>query len=727
MYDRFKYKLMIAICLFLIIFEFPISATGNTNYTAAYQIKDPKDLIKGYSARGKINDYVLENNIVKVIIGNLTNSFGYMETGGNIIDATLKDLNDDRLENIYTYYGWPKQAIYKKIQIESPGGINKEAVIKVSGFYSGDELVEIETYYRIYPLKPLIEIKTILTNKGKNNYKDFPLGDVVNWGYVEDYIPGMGSFILKGYTDFFAGASPNFSYAVFNEKGKKIYFEGIYPDPIYKVVQLSPGKSVSYTRYFVIEDNFHDLWKYTDNYKNFKSTLKISYKFPKNKRIRKVIDTENLIIKLNKFNKEYKFFTLLMGKIQKVKLPSGTYKIDAYLPGFEPIKLPFIKLKERNFKEITIVFKSKDLKIKWGPFLSNVKENSIDLMFKFPIKVKAIVKVKSKKKGEIFTFRSSEEKKLHKMTLELPYNGENFNYSIEVYNPLRDKKEKFGPYYFKLAKKRLPIKIIAYGDTRNDQEKHFKVIKAIKRRGADFILNTGDLVNNGRRLGYWDRWFKKVSLISSIIPYYVAPGNHEKDSFYYYQTFPFPQGGGKYNRQWYSFNYAGVHIICLDSNIKSTGYDYADIIKETEWLEKDLKGNTNAKWKIVVFHHPFYSKSSYQKRTGLELARYWEPLFKKYSVDIVINGHVHAYQHLVNDGIHYLITGGGGAPFSEPKSVIKGKVIKQASHILHFVELYIYNEKINAKVWGLIKNDPYNLKLIEDFNINKLSKVKGGK
>ena len=82
----------------------------------------------------------------------------------------------------------------------------------------------------------------------------------------------------------------------------------------------------------------------------------------------------------------------------------------------------------------------------------------------------------------------------------------------------------------------------------------------------------------------------------------------------------------------YSVEYQDVLIIVLNS----TGY----LEKQTEYLIDKLS-TTNAKWKIVANHHSVFSPAvdrdfEYARKT-------WKPLFDKYGVDLVLNGHDHTY------------------------------------------------------------------------------------
>jgi 3',5'-cyclic AMP phosphodiesterase CpdA len=59
-----------------------------------------------------------------------------------------------------------------------------------------------------------------------------------------------------------------------------------------------------------------------------------------------------------------------------------------------------------------------------------------------------------------------------------------------------------------------------------------------------------------------------------------------------------------------------------------------------DWLDAALS-RTKARWKFVVFHHPIYP--SHPTREQPQLAEAWVPVFDKHKVDIVFQGHDHAY------------------------------------------------------------------------------------
>lgn len=73
------------------------------------------------------------------------------------------------------------------------------------------------------------------------------------------------------------------------------------------------------------------------------------------------------------------------------------------------------------------------------------------------------------------------------------------------------------------------------------------------------------------------------------------------------------------------------------------------IEEELEWLESTLE-TSDAKWKIVMGHHPIYAGTykSLSEREDLQLRL--QPILGKNNVDIFVCGHLHNFQHIQVDG-----------------------------------------------------------------------------
>jgi len=141
---------------------------------------------------------------------------------------------------------------------------------------------------------------------------------------------------------------------------------------------------------------------------------------------------------------------------------------------------------------------------------------------------------------------------------------------------------------------------------------------------------------------------------------WAIPGNHDyyaglqtDRSLPYYQIFTLPQNaeaGGVASGQeaYYSFDYANVHVVALDSyGIENNQYRLSDTLSpQVAWLKRDLAANRQP-WTIVMFHHPPYTKNSHDSDAELELAlirKFLNPILERFKVDLVLNGHSHIYE-----------------------------------------------------------------------------------
>jgi acid phosphatase type 7 len=142
-----------------------------------------------------------------------------------------------------------------------------------------------------------------------------------------------------------------------------------------------------------------------------------------------------------------------------------------------------------------------------------------------------------------------------------------------------------------------------------------------------------------------------------------ALGNHDTAqssnppaSLPYFAMFTLPtaaQAGGVASgtEKYYSFDYANIHFVCLDSmtSDRSTNGPMAT------WLRADL-ASTTRQWTIAFWHHPPYSKGSHDSDTDPILAAMRQtflPILEDAGVDLVLAGHSHSYERsFLIDG-HY--------------------------------------------------------------------------
>ena len=191
----------------------------------------------------------------------------------------------------------------------------------------------------------------------------------------------------------------------------------------------------------------------------------------------------------------------------------------------------------------------------------------------------------------------------------------------------------------------------------------------------DFVLHAGDVVESPSS-PYWDHWFASFDRMLLRAPFIPVLGNHEKNHRSYYQTFALPPGEGKNDEQWWALHWGDVVVVGLDTNVTKA----ADYYAQQDWARAHLSGPEPHKF--VVFHHPVFTSEA--EGSGYFLDRIYHPIFVEAGVDIVFNGHSHHYEHIVRDGVTYLVVGGGGADPRETRPEhIQGSDVSVEGHFFY--------------------------------------------
>ena len=205
---------------------------------------------------------------------------------------------------------------------------------------------------------------------------------------------------------------------------------------------------------------------------------------------------------------------------------------------------------------------------------------------------------------------------------------------------------------------------LVYGDNRDRDDDHAKVVKAMAAYPADLLLNTGDLVGDAGEDRLWRRFFEIEAPLLGQAPLYAAIGNHElvrdPNAVHFRRYFAMPREAEPAAApRWYAFDFGNSHFIALDAN---RPHDVA----QHEFLERQLILADRAvrpRHIFVFYHQPAFAagdECGSAAQQGL-----WVPEFAQHHVRAVFTGHDHAYERLERNGVRYFVTGGGGAPLHE--------------------------------------------------------------
>ena len=245
----------------------------------------------------------------------------------------------------------------------------------------------------------------------------------------------------------------------------------------------------------------------------------------------------------------------------------------------------------------------------------------------------------------------------------------------------------------------VPFTYIVVGDTRYGMEAHRRVVERMMQEVPDFILGTGDMVDDGSRHDQWQQFFDVENPLLRNNVYFPALGNHDRQgrgrsADAYRAYFSVPENGGETER-YYAFSYGASRFLVLDSNI----YSFA-LTDQTAWLERELiaaRSDPSVRHVFVVMHHPPFSVSLHGG--ARDLRERWTPLFEKYQVSAVYSGHDHVYERAEHAGIRYFVSGGGGAPTyaRRPRPhPADAAAVKKYERVHHFLRVTVTGPRVEV-------------------------------
>ena len=332
------------------------------------------------------------------------------------------------------------------------------------------------------------------------------------------------------------------------------------------------------------------------------------------------------------------------------------------------------------------IFAQERGKIAFGPFLQQMGTKSATICWSTEASKPTLTDLN----GKVKTITEYQQHSIQLGRLE-----PNTEYSYDVLNDGSDDgKGKFKTYPNEIT----PFKFVVLGDTRSRHDIHSKIVNRIIEQDPLFVINTGDMVGNGREISDWEAFFRVNNELMRNTQYYPVLGNHEKDSPYYFDFFDLPN-----NERYYSFNVGDALFVILDSegeDVSEPNYISDEnsnkfwkksfeeyFTTQKKWLESILEINKEAGFIFVFQHQPMYSIKKSRVEDTNEYRKFWGDLFERHNVQVFMNGHDHHYHHAMKNGVHYITTAGGGAGLYETDSPQPETV--KFSKIEHFVSIDI--------------------------------------
>ncbi len=179
------------------------------------------------------------------------------------------------------------------------------------------------------------------------------------------------------------------------------------------------------------------------------------------------------------------------------------------------------------------------------------------------------------------------------------------------------------------------------------------IATAFANHNAEFILNTGDNVDDGRSFMQWKNFLNSASdtLMDTVMM--STSGNHdEKGDYAFDNSYIFPNAPEQDTIYgvYYSYDYNNAHFAVLNSN--NLGEDDGLSTDQIEWLKADMNAS-DADWKFVAIHKgPYSNGSHYDDDDVMVIREQLKGLMPELGIDLVFQGHDHIYMRtdVMDDG-----------------------------------------------------------------------------
>ncbi len=241
-----------------------------------------------------------------------------------------------------------------------------------------------------------------------------------------------------------------------------------------------------------------------------------------------------------------------------------------------------------------------------------------------------------------------------------------------------------------------PFQFVLYGDSRSDVEAHSSVVQMIEKAPADFLVNTGDMVERGGVMSQWKDFFAIEGKLLRDKCVFASVGNHElagdtEGTHGFLPYFASFEGGHDMQRLYGSFRWGNTRFFLLNAMD-----DWRS--QEREWLRGELDAAMNEAGlvhRFAVMHWGPFSSSRHGGNQALASGEVLG-LMRDRKIELIMAGHDHAYERGEGMGLKYVISGGAGAPLYPQASRAPQTQAFESVH--HFVEVAVDGEKVSLVV-----------------------------
>jgi predicted phosphodiesterase len=229
---------------------------------------------------------------------------------------------------------------------------------------------------------------------------------------------------------------------------------------------------------------------------------------------------------------------------------------------------------------------------------------------------------------------------------------------------------------------------------------------------VDFILSTGDQVDDGSNEKLYENFFAPAALRS--IPIAPSVGNHDRHQiFQYHFNLPNEQNFSEENYGNYFYLYNNILFVALNTSAYVAGVEAAKpYIERFDATLAAAKTMHSGKYKWIIVQHHKSTRSVAWHSAEPDIQYYidagFETLMEKHNVDFVLAGHDHVYARIKLGNIYYMtLNTASGLKYYDPLNRTDEQTLPYAQNRIPGYTIFEVNgNNISISVYEVDKNTP---------------------
>ena len=304
----------------------------------ARRVADWPELPPGPGAEGMPGDLLLENELVRFVVG-AADREGAALSAGHLLDAAVQG-GEDRMRLLAPLLGPApgRTPVCSRVYVADAGGLDTPAVVVAEGALPDRRPAGVVTTYTLPPASPMLEVATRVENGGDAMLPVFELRDVLYHGRTLRFVPELGFMPIgrQGPSMWLCFSCQDYAWGLLCAPLGRM--EGVHEVGLsrlgYGTVDIPPGEGRTYRRFVVaVAGGPEQVWRAA--YPTPERSLSHLSVVLTDRETDEPVPGARVMLTPSAGRPPVLMFTGPAGSVQ-LDLPAGHYRVSAGAPGRPP-------------------------------------------------------------------------------------------------------------------------------------------------------------------------------------------------------------------------------------------------------------------------------------------------------------------------------------------------------------------------------------------------------